>query len=90
MLLNVMEQLLHIGRGELTSETRLHIFDLSRSEFILIVRGGVVKEWLVEDGLEELLEVAHETSIVAVLVLREDGEKAIVLLLLDGLAGLGL
>jgi len=81
-----MEKLGNISRGEVTSETNLLIFDLSGGKLIGIVVEGLVKELLVENGLEEELEVAHETGVVTILVLGEDGNETEVLLVLDILA----
>ena len=37
----------------------------------------------VERGLEEKLEVAHETSVVTILVLGKDGDETVILLILN-------
>ena len=37
----------------------------------------------VERGLEEKLEVAHETSVVTILVLGKDGDETVILLVLN-------
>lgn len=75
---SVMQQVLDILVGEVTHETCLLIFDFLGHVGIVVVEGRGVNELLVEDGLEEELEVAHEAGVVTVSVLSEDGEKSVV------------
>ena len=82
----VVEESLHISRGEVTGQTLLLILDFRSGELIVVVKSRVVEELLVEDRLEEELEVGHEAGIVTVLVLLEDGDEAVVLLVLNILA----
>ena len=78
-----LEETSDIGSGEFTGKTELLILNLSSGKLIIVIEGGVVKELLIEDGLEEELEVAHETSVVTILVLGEDGQETVVLLFSD-------
>ena len=79
----IVEETSDIGSGEFTGKTELLILNLSSGKLIIVVEGSVVKELLIKDGLEEELEVAHETSVVTVLVLGEDGQETVVLLFGD-------
>ena len=67
-------------------KTQFLIISLLTCHFVVVVGDRVVKEFLVENGLEEDLEVAHETRVVSVLVLVEDRKKAEILLFLNGFA----
>ena len=71
----VVEESLDIGWSEVTSETRLLILDFSSGKLIIVVKSGVIEELLVKNGLEKELEIAHETGVVTVLVLGEDGDE---------------
>lgn len=81
----VVEKTSNITVREVTGETSLLILNLSSGHLIVVVEDGVVEEFLVEDGLEEELEVAHEARVVTILVLGEDGDEAEVLLVLNRL-----
>jgi len=79
----VVEEILHIGWGKVTGQTLLLILDLRSGQLIIVIESGVVKELLIEDRLEKEFEVGHEAGIVAVLVLLEDGDEAVVLFILN-------
>ncbi len=87
----VLEEMLNVGLAEVALETLLHVFDFFGEDGVVVVSGGVVDESFVEDGLEEEIEITHNTGVVAVLILLEDGDQAIVdlsgLLVLFGLLG---
>ena len=85
-----MEKTLNILRGEVTGKTLFLILELGSGELVIVVKSGVVEELFVENGFKKELEIAHETSVITVLVLSEDGEETVVLLSLDVLAGGGL
>lgn len=73
-----MEKTLDILLGEFTGKTLLLILELGSGELVIVVKSGVIEELFVENGFEKELEIAHETSVVTILVLGEDGHKAVV------------
>ena len=81
MLLLVFEEVTDIFVREFTIETLLHVLDLAGDDWIVVVSGRLIDELLVQDTLKQQVEVRHETSIVAVLVLGEDRIKSVVDLL---------
>ena len=74
----VLEEMLHVGFGEVALETLLHIGDFSREDWVIVVSRGVIDESLVEDCLEEEIEIGHDSGVIAVLILLEDGDKSVV------------
>ena len=78
--ISVSVEVTYISLSRFTSKTGLNILDFQGGHSIVVVKGGLVNEALVEHGFEEELEVAHEAGMVTELVLGEDGDKAVVLL----------
>lgn len=79
----ILKQVTHIGCIEVAGETGLNILDLLGYEGVVVVLGGLIDELLVQRRLEEGVEVAHESGVVAKLVLGEQGEQTVVALLAD-------
>lgn len=77
----ILEQVANIALVQVVVETSLHIGDFLLGDRVFVVVGGLVDEALVEEGLEENVEVAHEAGVVAELVLREDSDQAVVTLI---------
>ena len=73
----------HISSVEVAVETSLDIFDFLGYEGIVVVLGGLIDELLVESRLEESIEIAHESGVVAELVFGEVSDQAVVSLLTD-------
>ena len=73
----------HISSVEVAVETSLDIFDFFGYEDVVVVLCGLIDELLVERRLEESIEIAHESGVVAELVLGEESEQAVVALLTD-------
>ncbi len=80
----VLDQILHISLGEVSNQSILHILNLSGHDLVLVVISRLIDESLVEEGLHEQIELAHESSIVSVLVLLEKGSQLQVSLVTDG------
>lgn len=79
----ILKQVTHISCVEVTGETSLNILDLLGYEGVVVVLGGLIDELLVQRRLEESVEVAHESGVVAELVLGEQGQQTVVALLAD-------
>lgn len=71
-MLFVFNQMANVSSGEVTVKTEFHIFDFFRGEGIVIVERRVVDELLIEHRFQEKLKIAHEASVVAILVLAKD------------------
>ena len=80
----VFKQILDINLGEVSYQTSLHIFNFLGHNFVLVIVGGFANKSLIEHGLKERVEVAHETSVVTKFVLDELGSESHVTLLSDG------
>jgi len=78
-----MEKTLNILRGEVTGKTLFLILELGSGELVIVVKSGVVEELFVENGFKKELEIAHETSVITILILGEDGHKAVVFFVFD-------
>ena len=74
----VVKQVTQIRVGVVVNKTRLLIGNFLLDHWIIVVGVGIVQEALVKDGLKEEVEVAHETGMVTVLVLGEDGKQSVV------------
>ena len=85
----VLKQVLDIVLGELSVQTQLHILDFLSDSWVIVVNGRLIDESLVEHTLEEQIEVGHESCVVSILVLHEDGVKSEIDLLLLWVRGLG-
>ena len=68
----VLQEVLDIVFGEVSRQTFLHIVNFLLLDDVVVVHGGLIDESLIEHGVEQQIEVGHESSIVTVLVLRED------------------
>mgnify|MGYP006081713865 CR=1 FL=1 len=78
MFLLVLEQVTDITLVEVRVKTAFKISDFLLSDGIIVVVSGLIDEALVEQSLQENVEIGHEASVVAKLVLREDGHEAVV------------
>ena len=76
MVTLVLEQVLDIILGEITVETELHVFDFLGNSGVIVIEGRLIDESFVEDTLKEEIEVGHESCVISVLVLHEDGVKS--------------
>lgn len=72
----VLKQVLDIILSELSVETQLHILDFLGDRGVVVVEGGLINEPLVQHTLEEEIEVRHESCVVSIFVLHEDGVKS--------------
>jgi len=85
----VLEQVPDIVLGEFTVETSLHVSDFLGDDGVVVVEGRLLDESLVQHGLEQEIEVRHESSGIAVLVLGEDAIQSVVDLSIGGVHSLG-
>ena len=83
MFFVIVDQILNIRSSKVACQTALLIYDFCLPHFISVVGYGLVKEPLVEHGLQEDFEVTHKPGGVAVFVLREDTQESVVFLILD-------
>ena len=49
----------------------------------MVVEGRIVEELLVEHCIKEDVKVAHEPSVIAVLVLCENGQQSVIAFVLE-------
>ena len=73
----------HIILGEVGVETGLNVLDFPGAGGVIVEGSGAVNEFIVEAGLQEHLEVGHESGVEAELVLSEQGHQTGVALLLN-------
>ena len=78
MVPSISNQVLNVTLREITLKTQLHIFDFFGSDWVIIIGRGGVNESFVENGLEQQVEVAHDSCVEPVLVLLEDGDESVV------------
>lgn len=76
MVALILQEVSDIVLSELAVETELHILDFLSDRWVIVVEGGLIDESFVQDTLEEEIEVGHESSVVSVLVLHEDGVES--------------
>ena len=79
----VLEKVSDVFIREFAVETLLHVLHFRGNHRVVVVGSGLIDESLVEHGLEQQVEVRHESSVVSVLVLAEDGLQSVVHLLVD-------
>ena len=82
---SILVKVTDISFGELTSETGFVILNFEASEFIIVVKNGLLNELRVKHTFKEDIEVGHESGMVTELVLGEDGYKSIVLFVVSGI-----
>lgn len=81
VVLDVVVQVTDILRSEVRDKTVLSVLDFKSHEGIVVIFDRVVNELIVQSSLKHHLEIGHNTGMVAVLVLGEQGKESQVALL---------